>query len=470
MLTSGCVGLPPYAPEIVESTSSSGTGELVSSDVADGTLDEGTTPGSDTTAGSVDGIAKLDLVIVIDNTDSMGTKQLILTRSLPWLVEHLETLTDSGGMPVELDAHVMVTTTDFGNPLCTPFEPLGYEPARGAPTSSSCTTRLADFTNLTGMISMPEVCTELCPEPVAPDDRYIAFGPEGDNIPDSVAPFDIDGDGDLDSPVARGLACIAPQGLNGCGYESPLETMLQALNPDADWNAGPSGFFRGDAMLAIVIVTDEADCSVRDYTIMEDAAFQNINPASMMPGPSSAICWNAGVTCSGPDGNGVYSDCAAQSTESLNPLSRYLGYLTDQLRGVQGKEVMMLGILGVPLVTARDPNPPFEPTAGGVLDLVYRDWRDGQYPAGDVLPEEWAMGVDAADLQFAFGIGPGCTGTTSMGEIIGRGIPPVRIKEVCQALDLGPSAEDTRCIIESICDDDYTLAFQGLMGMIATSL
>jgi len=130
----------------------------------------------------------------------------------------------------------------------------------------------------------------------------------------------------------------------------------------------------------------------------------------------------------------------------------------------------MLGILGVPLVTARNPDPPFQPTAGGVFDLVYRNWNDGQYPAGDILPDEFAMGVTAADKLFDFGIGPGCTGQDMTGAFTGQAIPPVRIKEVCESLNLGPEPADIRCCIESICDDDFSPAIECLTGIIRESI
>ena len=47
--------------------------------------------------------------------------------------------------------------------------------------------------------------------------------------------------------------------------------------------------------------------------------------------------------------------------------------------------------------TAHSPAPPYHPTAGGTFDLVYRNWRDGQYPVGDILPAEFVMGETAAD-------------------------------------------------------------------------
>ncbi|MEM7158752.1 MAG: vWA domain-containing protein [Myxococcota bacterium] len=439
------------------------TGELL--DAGNGS---GTNPGCN--IGDTGCTDQIDLLFVIDNSGTMGEEQLNLARNFPLLIEQLENLTDSAGMPVNPDVQIMVTTSDFGNPLCTPFEPEGYDPARGAPVDSSCRTRLTDFTDLLGTTSVPEACENLCPNDVEPEDVYIAFNPEGDNIPDSVTPVDIDGDGTLDSPAAQALSCLGPQGINGCGYESPLENMLQALNPDAEWNQGSRPFLRENALLAIAMITDEADCSVKDYTIMENAGFQNVNPDSGMPAASSAICWNAGVTCDGPDAMGVYSNCTSNTDEHLQPITRYTNYLIQELRENQDKEVIMLGILGVPLVTERNSDPPFQPIAGGVFDLEYRNWRDGEYPTGDILPEEFNAMETAADKQFDFGIGPGCTGTNDLGEFTGQAIPPVRIKEVCESLNLGPEAADTRCCIESICDQDFSPAIGCLTGIIQESI
>ncbi len=126
----------------------------------------------------------------------------------------------------------------------------------------------------------------------------------------------------------------------------------------------------------------------------------------------------------------------------------------------------------MPKVTAHNPNAPFEPTAGGVMDLVYRDWKDPAYPVGDILPDEWSQGVTAAKKQFDFGIGPGCTGEDGMGGFTGQAIPPVRIKEVCEALniDKGNGEVDVRCCIESICDTDFSAAIQCLTGIIGESI
>jgi len=410
---------------------------------------------------------QIDLLIVIDNSGTMGQEQVNLARNFPLLINKLENLTDSAGVAVNADVQIMVTTTDFGNPKCTQFEPEDYEPARGAPIASPCTDRLARFNDLLGQTSIPEACTDVCPNSAFPSDPFIGFNGDLNNVSD-VAPTDIDGDGIPDSAVAQALSCIGPQGIDGCGYESPLENMLQALNPGSEWNSGDKPFLRPDALLAIAIVTDEADCSVKDYAIMDDPTLQEVNPDNGMSQASSAICWNAGVQCGAPVG-GVYPDCTSREAEDLQPISRYTNYLIDDLRESQGKEVIMLGILGVPLVTDHNPEAPFEPTAGGVLALEYRDWVDGQYPAGDILPAEFAANVNAADKTFDFGVGPGCTGEDGLGGFTGQAIPPVRIKEVCESLNL-EGEDGIRCCIESICDTDFSPAINCLAGIISETI
>ncbi len=390
----------------------------------------------------------IDVLVVVDNSRGLGGAQRTLALAMVDLERQLQDLS--------ADTQVMFTTTDMGNPLCTPFQPNGYAPASGAPITTACTERLDDFTGLGGTPEMvQEACTDVCPETIAPgDDPFVAFGPNGVNVQDD-ARIDINGDGRPDSATARAMACMTPMGVNGCGFESPLEAMLQAVNPNAEWNQGTRPFVRDEASLGIVLLTDEYDCSVDNYDIMSDTEFFENDPASGMPMASSAICWNASIDCT-DIGGGEY-DCAPNDEERLHPLERYRSYLTGFLTAELGKPVFMAGIVGVPSVTEHLDRPPFTPIAGGVEDLVLRDWTEG-----DVLPGEAALGVTAADKQFDFGIGPGCTNSGSTGRE--QGLPPLRTAALCQSLAEDQSVD--ACCLESICDNDYGAAMRCLAGML----
>lgn len=412
---------------------------------------------------------QIDLLFVIDNSGTMAEEQLNLAQNFPLLIQKLEDLRDSADNPVAADVNIMVTTSDFGNPSCDPYKEA--EPEKGKPVYTPCTDRLDRFTwNTMPPTVAEDACTQVCTTGARPDDQFINFTPTGSNVQGGTP--------------ADALSCLGPQGIDGCGYEAPLENMLQGLfsgacwndpdscSGDAEWGQFDKPFLRPDATLGIVIVTDEADCSVKEFSIMTDPNFQEVDPDDGARKQSSAICWNAGVACDGPDANGVYTNCRATDDGNMQPISRYTNYLIDEIRERQNKEVIMLGILGVPLVTAHSEEPPFQPTAGGVFDLVYRDWIDGAFPAGDILPGDAAEGVDAEKQEWAFGIGPGCTGEDGMGGFTGQAVPPVRIKEVCEALDYEDANGDLniRCCIESICDTDFSAAINCLTGIISESI
>lgn len=404
------------------------------------------------------GCDRLDILFVIDNSESMGPKQRNLVAALPLLVEQLRDLVGRDGDKVVADVNVMVTTTDVGHPLCEIFQKPSYKAAKGAPISSACTERLERFTSVNGKVKIPELCTDTCPPDQAahPADPFLHFAGDTHNV--------IAAEGVLD-PVARALACIVPQGVDGCGFEAPLEAMLRALDAEAAWNTGPRPFIREGAALAIVVLTDEADCSIEDFKYF-DLAFKDhpefgqyyeLDPATNEKSiPTSAICWNGAMTCDPADANGVHAACVETYKEVLWPVSRY----TDRLRAPawlrEGKPVFMLVLGGVPSVTARNPEPPHEPIAGGWPDIIYRAWTDADLLPGD--PDSVAV------KHHHFGIGPACKAPA-----IGYGLPPGRLLDVCRALDLNEQAE-VACCVESVCDPDFAGAVTCLTGMSSRRL
>ncbi|MBC8074083.1 MAG: hypothetical protein IAG13_37530 [Deltaproteobacteria bacterium] len=477
----GCGGSSPQTPTSMTDVSGSGSSTGADTTAAD------TSASSDETGPSLDvpvdtgqlgcdadgNCTAIDLVFVIDNSGTMGEEQRNLAANFPLLIDQLGALTDKEGNPISASVNVMVTTTDFGHPLCTEYQKKDYTPRRGAPVYDGCNTRLNRFTGLgSDPLVIKEACEANCPVDIAPGDQFLYFDGQGNS---NAGP-----------DPAKALACIGPQGIDGCGFEAPLETMLQAINPEACWNDPNTEaceadlewgkfekpFLRDGAMLAIVIVTDEADCSVAapdGYSYFTDemnTTYWETNPDTDEPTTSSAICFNAGVTCTGPDASGVYTECVSAVNDVLHPTQRYIDYL-KYVAEHDDKEVVMLGILGVPEVTQHNANPPYEPTMGGVFDLEYRAWNES-----DLTPEEAMSGVEVEDKVWEFGnIAPGCSNER------GSAIFPTRVQEVCESLDVAddPSTPDidereVHCCIESICGSDFSPAIRCLTGAITSNL
>ncbi|WP_143140510.1 hypothetical protein [Nannocystis exedens] len=411
-----------------------------------------TTTGGVPTCEATGGCNRLDLLFVIDNSSGMADEQKNLVAALPHLVTRLRALVGADGLPVAPDVHVMVTTTDMGHPYCEPFEKVDYDPARGAPIASACAERLERFSGLGGNApSRPDVCLDACPERqiAVPVDPYVQFDADGDNVQAS-------GEGDR---VIEALECIVPQGIDGCGFESPLESMLQALDPEAAWNVGPAPFLRPGAALAIVLVGDETDCSALDLRHfdpknVDDPEFNQFwEDLPGLPGvkgePTSAICWNASMTCEDTDPDLAYDSCVPEEKGVLQPVSRYTELLVEALGVQQDKPVYMLVVTGIP--------------TSGIEDLVHRGWAQEDILPGDPdSPQE---------KEFDYGIGPGCTSPAT-----GNGLPPGRIRQVCEALDVAddpdtPADESqVRCCFESTCNTDLSAGFDCLLDSLAHEL
>jgi hypothetical protein len=113
--------------------------------------------------------------------------------------------------------------------------------------------------------------------------------PDGRFIRD-VARADGGRDRNYSGSLAETFACIAQVGPDGCGFEQHLLAIARALDGSVPENAG---FLRKDAFLAIVILSDEDDCSAREPGLM-------FGPDSPAMGPfSDWRCAEHGWTCGG---------------------------------------------------------------------------------------------------------------------------------------------------------------------------
>ncbi len=202
---------------------------------------------------------ELDLLLMVDSSNSMAEEQALLREQLPRIARILASGDRDGDgiqdFPALESIHLGVITPDLGAgdstgvPTCEPgWGEDGVLRANSREAGGACEGMYAS-----GISSYRE----------------------------SAA-------GTLEDFVTQ-VGCIADVGTGGCGFEQQLEATLLALSPSAPmdytaagWTAptfpggrsghgdgANEGFLRRDSMLAIVEVTDENDTSVIDTGLFE---------------------------------------------------------------------------------------------------------------------------------------------------------------------------------------------------------
>lgn len=204
----------------------------------------------------VTSVDQVDLLFMVDNSNSMSEEQASLAAEFPRMVEILA----SGDF--ELDGNLDGPDD---------FEPVGSlnvgvitsDMGTGGFTVPTCAA--SDFGD-DGILRTSGNTATGC---AATYPSFLNFEP---------------GDGGDPGAFATDVACVATVGTGGCGFEQQLEAILKALSPSAPtaWTSddfrAPSffhgtsghgdgvnaGFVRDRSVLAIIPVTDEEDCSAVD--------------------------------------------------------------------------------------------------------------------------------------------------------------------------------------------------------------
>jgi hypothetical protein len=137
--------------------------------------------------------------------------------------------------------------------------------------------------------------------------------------------------------ITDAFTCIAALGDQGCGFEGQLKSVRWALDPNAV-PAGNEGFLRPEAFLAVILITNEDDCSVPDDSDMVDPT--QMSMASALGPLWSWRCNEFGHLCQ--DGNGNLVPPARgpatnlQGCVSNDTGSGKLTKLTDEISFLKG--------------------------------------------------------------------------------------------------------------------------------------
>ena len=252
----------------------------------------------------VGGNRNVDILFVIDNSYSMAAEQRALVSQFDSFLAQLETL--SGGLP---NVHIGVVTTDVGvGGISLPW--------------ANC----AGGNGEDGLLQAGSNCFE------SQDARYIknianVNGTRTTNYPENKT-------------LKETFSCIARVGIGGCGYESPLEAIRRALDGRHQANLG---FLRDDALLVIIVVADEDDCSVKNSTIVQDDGNTGLDSPL---GPVSFRCFEFGVLCDEPARTaGIKTNCKSHpNSPYVYDAQEYIDFVLDLK--ADPSQILVAGIIG----------------------------------------------------------------------------------------------------------------------------
>jgi hypothetical protein len=388
-------------------------------------------------------VDKVDLLMMVDNSNSMAGEQASLKKEFPNVIRVLTTgfrsPDDPNPFPPVKDLHVGIVSSDMGIP--------------GVELPPSCHAN-------------------------GGDDGMLQNMPRGDNCA-AMYPLWLSFIGDAKiGPLtdamqfANDVGCIATLGTGGCGFEQQLESPFKALMPkilnDASGNAIPNpyrfiatdedrtygrgdtpvaqggnrGFIRdsrteGLSLIAILIVSDEEDCSVKETG--------HLKPNNQLPEDSPYRQEDINLRC-------------FNHKDFLYDLEmRYLkGF--QALRPGNEKLVVFAAIVGVPTYLVEE----------SVLEQVDFDddaSREAFYQ--QILNDEYM--IEKVDPSTMPGMGqgnltPSCIRPPGPGETApSTAYPPRRIVELARLFG-------SNGIVQSICQDDFGPAMSAIINIIAKQL
>ena len=325
----------------------------------------------------------LDVLFVIDDSGTMVNEQEALAAGFPGFVEAMT------GTDDEVDLHIGFVSSNLGT-------------APAGTGGVGC-----DGEGDEGHLQVRAACPGLTSDDPFVQHRVAAGGEAEVNYT---------------GELAEQLQCMAQLGTDGCGFEQHLESMMRALENDAE-NAG---FLRAEANLAVIVLADEDDCSASDRALFIAQAGGDTR-TSLLGELTSFRCFEFGVACAedaeGERELGPRTDCAPDDESTyIEPVGTYVEFLT----GLKGGRHRV-----------------------AVATIV-----------GDVDPVEVAVepGLDRLWVEPECMVCPGGGGECTTGEALVAAAPAIRLNALADRFSGRSQVEDI-CAYDSEADAlDYAAA------------
>ena len=326
----------------------------------------------------VNPVRDVDILFMVDNSPSMEQEQGNLRKNFPVFMQQLEGI--PGGLP---NVHVGVVSSDLG--------------AGSLPLANGG-----------------------CPRPGG--DRGIFqtkpnCGLDANSV--FITSLNNQTQNNFQGNIADVFGCMATLGTLGCGYEHQLQAtrvgLYEMVTPQ---NAG---FLRQDAYLAIILITDEDDCSAPTDSdlFVSDKDFPMTS--------ASFRCSQVGHLCSGKSPPvGVFDDALENCMPNPGGKLIKVSEIVDSIRALKmrpDQQILVSGIFGWP------------PGPNGAMGARYRYVQSG-------------MGIDVAPI---------CQSTN------GEAAVGLRLKQFVESFGASGS-------FFSICDGDFSPAMKQIGEKLAAKL
>lgn len=375
------------------------------------------------------GLEGVDLVVVVDNSPSMAEEQEILATGVFSLINMLSVplrIDPDWSYPAVDNIRVAVVTSDMG------LQWGDGEVGESDPPFDGCSWRGDDGAF---QAMSPDV------HAVRLHDNAIKCEPDRDQCPDGFTCTDgfcvsSDGTGavscepqieqsfaetDLfeENPyLVTQAACLTQQGTTGCGVEQTLEAGVRGLQNNPE-------FMHPDHLLAVLVISDEDDCSILDSGLFETES------------------WN-----STPEADGAIGDACgfpASNEPFLSPVIDYYDRLIH-LKDDQAWAVVFAALVGVP-------DGDDSPCQGTGDELVANQCLDDATMQVQVETRTDEEGAPFDRLT------PACTRTEGDAEVASA-TPGRRYVELAQTFG-------ERGYIGSVCNADWTPALKNVAEILA---
>jgi hypothetical protein len=444
---------------------------------------------------------EVDILFMVDNSPSMDPKQARLASNFGKMVNVLQQIPDGSGYKSLPDVHIGVISSDMG--------------AGSEGIGQNCRRVLGDRGLLYGNDPNNPIAS------VAPNADPNQGGHPQPNgcglhsgqrwISDIANPNGTGRIMNYDGNIQDVFSCLATAvGTSGCGFEHQLQSTRVALN--ADYPDSPTatpnminpeniGFVRPNAYLAIVLLTDEDDCSAAPDDTVNDGMF--LETQQVPTETASLRCAARGHVCNGQPIPGY--DNPSIGYQPPNPLpAPNVGFTTafancdakDQPNPATGKtdshylpliivQDMINSVNGI-TAWAVDANGNYVYASGNHVSVQKRPdqilvsgiigWPPDAALAGVTISDQYQIGIDTTSLPVPqntyWDYMPICTvpTITSADGNIYRAYGGLRLKKFLDAFqktDLnGNPVQNTF----SLCNADFTTAMSAIANAIAQVL